>query len=171
MNEINDIKIIKSVTDLRVQTPFSYEFLRRIKLCGAQYDAKDSSWILPVEAEKHVRELLTEVFGKDDRPAQLVTAHITVKRIYEVVRQGVEWWGRIIAQAETNRGPVRVGKKVIFVRGEPVAGGSRARWKTIIDDGCVIDVFDVPARAVFGRRYAGIEVEAYDKGGKLIELH
>lgn len=173
MPDVNDIQIIRHFTTLNVVTPYSHEFLRHVKLLGGKWDSNTKSWELPIDAEKELRKTLIAIFGKDDHPVELVTVHVNVKQDLFAERMGIEWWGRIIAYATGRDSGAKPGAKVAFCNGSPPpeSGGSRARWKTIIREGTELDVYDVPVRAVYSRRYAGIEVSAYTKEGEQIAIH
>ena len=174
MQAPNDISIEKGFTELSVKTPYSWEFVDAVKnKLGGTWDPDTGAWILPLAAEKALRKTLISIFGKDDQPTELCNVHIKVLSQYEAVGRSVEWWGRTIAKARNRDSGATVPRNagVAFLTGEPHSGGSRARWKTIIDAGSEIEVYNVPVRAVFSRRYKGIEVTVFDEKGEKIGIH
>ena len=169
MAEVNDIRIDKSATKISVVSPFSWEFLDKVQLLGGEWNPRSRRWVLPIDAEKALRKALISVYGKDDQPTELVNVHVTVHEDIEAVRRGIEWWGRVIAQARDRDSGALPGQGVAFSKGKPRSGGSRALWKTHIYKDSELEIYDVPLRAVFGRQYPGIEVTVFDKRGERID--
>jgi len=127
-------------------TPYSPEFIQRIKKCGGQWDAESRRWHIPEDALPIARTIMREIYGEtDEAPAtETVTLEATFTR--DAVGYGVpiELAGRVVARAWGRDSGARSGNEVAFIEGNPASGGSTRNWTTIVPAGSVVLLFRIP---------------------------
>lgn len=129
-----------------VFTPYNADFVKKVKLIGgAKWDSTKKAWSVPATAVNQVREIMQEVYGETDLPADGAKVSVRVKVVSPLVKtcDGIRLFGKTIAEARNRDGGSRVGDDVAFVAGEPESGGSARRWETIIKEGAEFVVHNV----------------------------
>lgn len=134
---------------IAVDTPYNPEFVRRIKQAGGRWDASRRVWICDARDIETVRQIMRDVYGRDDLPQEVVSVRVTVggNRI-EAYRGPVVLFGRTVASAYGRDSGAKVGEGVSFSAGGATSGGSMKNWYTIIRPGSVFTIHDVPKAAV-----------------------
>jgi hypothetical protein len=129
---------------IRVESPFHPDFVRQIRAAGGKWDGTRQAWVLDARTLETVREICRRVYGEDDRGSERVTLRVTFAERYTGDRAPCVLAGRTLARAWGRDSGACVGEGVSFVKGAPHSGGSVKNWLTVIPDGCVLDIFDVP---------------------------
>jgi len=104
-------------------------------------------WLFPAEETENVKHMAERLYGTSDSDTELTT-NITVRfnTTLEETREGIYGLGRMLVRAKYRDSGVRFGPGVTYRSGpEPTSGGSLKYWKTIIPDGCTLNVRAVPA--------------------------
>lgn len=131
-----------------VYTPFNRDFVDKIKLMGARWNPAARCWQVDECIVPDVREAMRSVYGRDDQPvAEVVDVELTFDESVCEGKGPVTILGRIVASAWGRDTGARVGDGVMFVKGRPDSGGSRAHWETYIPAGCVVKLLKVPKMA------------------------
>lgn len=134
---------------IAVDTPYNPEFIRRIKQAGGRWDASRRVWICDARDTDMVREIMRDVYGRDDMPQEVVSVRVTVGEEQITAWRGpVVLFGRTIASAFGRDSGARVGDGVAFSAGGATSGGTMKHWYTVIRPGSVFVVHDVPRAAV-----------------------
>lgn len=131
-----------------ITSPYSAEFVSRIRYMGGKWDAVSRRWVIPSEALPAVRELLMDIYGETDVAPAEETATVVVEYLHNVsaVRGAVYLGGRTIAKATGRDSGAMIGPGVAFTCGQPQSGGSHLNWMTIIPAGCVVELYRVPLK-------------------------
>lgn len=129
-----------------IYTPYSSEFVQRVKALGGRWDAADRCWNVCEQTVEMVREAMREIYGRcDTEPTATVTVVATFSNELSAWHEGVRLFGRVLAAARSRDSGARVGDGVAFIKGKPTSGGSQANWRTFIPAGCEVEIYDVPA--------------------------
>ena len=152
-----------------IYTPFNRDFVAAIKsnIGGRKWDADNKCWTVPEEALPQVRQIMMDVYGETDLPdaGGSVTVKVTFKEEWSVRCDDVVIFKKVLASARGRDSGARPGDDVTYLEGEPTSGGSRANWKSIVPEGCVILLRHVP-KSVWDR-FGGSEefdAELVDEG-------
>lgn len=131
-----------------IYTPFNRDFVAAIKsnIGGRKWDADNKCWTVPEEALSQVRQIMMDVYGETDLPdaGGSVTVKLTIKQDLSEYCDGVIRFKKVLALARDRDSGARPGDDVTYLEGEPTSGGSRANWKSIVPEGCVILLRHVP---------------------------
>jgi hypothetical protein len=140
------IQIEHDEQTIRVESPYSAEFVERARALGGRWDRAARVWTFDAEAEEAVRKALRDAFGTagdDAEPTTTLYVYATNDRATTrgPVRlvEGIE-----LARAFSRDSDARMAQNVAHLRGDrPESGGSRANWETRIPAGCLLAVYDV----------------------------
>lgn len=129
-----------------LSTPYSTEFIQRIKRCGGRWDAESRRWHVPEDALPVARTIMREIYGETDEAPAVETVTLEATFTRDAVGYGapIELAGRVIARAWGRDSGARSGNEVAFVEGNPTSGGSTRNWTTIVPAGSVVLLFRVP---------------------------
>lgn len=131
-----------------VFTPFNRDFVAAIKsnIGGRKWDADNKCWTVPEESLPQVRQIMMDVYGETDLPdaGGSVTVKLTIKEDLSEYCDGVIRFKKVLALARDRDSGARAGEDVTYLEGKPTSGGSRANWKSIVPEGCVILLRHVP---------------------------
>lgn len=131
-----------------IYTPYNKDFVSRIKLLGARWNADARCWQINERAIEDVRNAMREIYGRDDLPiTQTVDVELVFSRSFSALREPVTIMGRTIASAYGRDSGARIGDGVMFLSGNPESGGSVKNWNTVIPEGCVIKLPNLPKPA------------------------
>ena len=134
----------------KIYTPYNPLFVAMLKksIGGAKWTG--SAWSVPEAAVDHVRKIMLEVYGENDIPdgAGKVTVRVTVTENISEDRGPVVLYGKVVAGARGRDSGAKVGEEVAFIEKAPRSGGSKHYWETIIPEGAVFDIRNVPKRIV-----------------------
>lgn len=136
-----------------IYTPYSPEFVNRIRMIGgAKWDSAKKCWTIPAEAVDNCRDIMRDVYGEADIPDTEPRLKLRVKflRDDDASRGPYMAFGKMIADARGRNSGARPGDGVVFVEGAPRSGGSAKNWLSIVPEGCVVELRDVP-RAMYER--------------------
>lgn len=150
-----------------IYTPYSPEFVNRIRMIGgAKWDSAKKCWTIPAEAVDNCRDIMRDVYGEADIPDTEPRLKLRVKflRDDDALRGPYVAFGKTIADARGRDSGARPGDGVVFVEGAPRSGGSAKNWLSIVPEGCVVELRNVP-RAMYERDR---DREIY--GGKVFEV-
>lgn len=130
-----------------IYTPYNANFVSAIKkVGGAKWQSDKKAWAVPTAAVEAVREIMRNVYGEDDTPD--ASERITVRLTFE---QGLSTWhgdvtllGKCISHAYGRDSGATVGQDVAFIKGGPDSGGSVKNWTSIVEQGSVAILSNVP---------------------------
>lgn len=144
-----------------VYTPYHPGFVKDIKTIGkARWDSVDKCWTVPAATVDRVREIMMEVYGETDLPDVSKRVTVRVQFLEEVEREcePLVLFGKIIATAYNRDSGARPGDDVVLIDGELKSGGSWKYWKTIVSEGTVVEVYDVPEAALWDGNWFTYEI-------------
>lgn len=131
---------------LSVFTPYNAQFVARIKmLSGSRWSREEKCWQVSAANEEAVREIMREIYGRDDRPIKTVTVRIRVPEQKGAFEGPVTIWGKTLALASGRDSGARIGDSVSLVAGSIDSGGSAKNWKSIVQAGSEFILESVPA--------------------------
>jgi len=117
-------KIIEANGKAQIVSPYNPEFVDKIKKLGGRWDSAAKVWTVDPRNVEVVRQAMREVYGQDDRPADLVSVKVTMLSSKSEGRGPVVMLGRTIASAWGRDSGARIGEGVVFVEGGADSGGS-----------------------------------------------
>lgn len=132
-----------------VYTPYNEVFIYEVKRLGGRWNSDDKCWTVNEKAVEDVRNLMQDIFGRDDQPVgETVDVELTFTEDVSQVRGTVDIYGRVIASASGKLSGARQGPDVMFMEGEVKSGGTNQYWETIVCKGAVVKMLSVPKRIV-----------------------
>lgn len=143
MNEKRQVKTVESQSTLKVYSPYYPTLAEKAKRLGGKWDG--NCWTFDIRMKKEVRELYLDIYGDwPGEPTEYVTLHAEAPDGISKLQSGIFLAGRCIARAWGRDSGAKIGDGVIFRAGDADSGGSMKNWKTTLDAGTVIEIFDVP---------------------------
>lgn len=144
---MEEIKIEVMGENANVYTPYSSIFVKKINgIGGARWNSSKRCWIVPVESVDAIREIMRQVYGKDDSPAgecETLKLRIIVKKELSNSCDDVNLFGKCLCHATGRDSGGRPGNDVFYVAGKPNSGGSVKNWKSIVPVGSEIILSNV----------------------------
>lgn len=146
---MSDFEITIDNGRAKIYTPYNAEFVARIKLLSGRWNASDRCWSVPESALEDVRDAMRAIYGRDDRPvADTVNVILRFGGSVNAHCSAVTLLGRTIARAWGRDSGAKPGDGVMFLEGEPDSSGSMRNWYTVVPQGCVVKLLDVPRAAI-----------------------
>lgn len=130
-----------------VFTPYNKNFVSEIKkIGGAKWDQSRKAWCIPADAVEQARVIMKRVYGETDIPdgGRKVSVQLTFKESFSADRSAITIFGKTVATAFGRDSGAKVGNDAIFTSGAPESGGSAKYWQTIVPEGSVVVLRDVP---------------------------
>lgn len=130
----------------QIKTPYNADFVSKIRMVGgAKWDAEKRRWIVPETAVPAVREIMRDVYGRDDLvEGETVSVRLTFAETLERTTTSVIIMGHTISRAYGRDSGANPGDGVSFVQGECFSGGSARNWTSGVKSGSVVIVDKVP---------------------------
>lgn len=151
-----------------ITSPYNADFISAIKrIGGASWDRARKVWSIPADTVEQAREIMRRVYGEDDRPNTQpnVSVRLTFgKEVYRI-HEPIMIYGKTVASAYGRDSGARVGDDVAIVAGNPTSGGSVKNWATIIPEGCIAVLHNVPQAALQMELPKGVTAEVIEKKG------
>lgn len=141
------MRIIVKNGEAYIYTPFHSEFVAKIKRVGsARWDPVCGAWVVNAKYISAVRKIMCDVYGESDIPAEgkRFDVKLTFSKQYHCERDGVFFFGKCLAYARGRDGGAKGGEGVCYLDGSCSSGGSARNWQSIIEEGSVVMVYDVP---------------------------
>lgn len=139
-----------------VDTPYNAAFVERAKMAGGVWNSANRAWIFPAEQTAAVRSILMDVYGEDDRAADVARVRLRCVCWVQELPYGEQAWpneggaldislaGRQVARAFGRDSGARPGADVVVVAGGFSSGGSRNNPRLTVKDGTVVDLLRTP---------------------------
>lgn len=145
------ISIQTSGSSITITTPYNPAFVTELKSTfgrNARWNAADKAWTVPAADEAKARELVRNHYGTDGTEQASGGVTVTVRwtaHTDEVAERGpVMRYGRPIVSAQGRDTGAIPQSGVVLESGEIRSGGSRQYWETIVREGAVLVIHDVP---------------------------
>jgi hypothetical protein len=141
---------------LELQAPYHPVLPFRSKQIGGKWLGAEVGWVFPLEEEEALRRVCLDIWAVDGSPASLdtrVELQITVderapvRSVFVAYQSPIFLVGREIAASLRNRRGARPGRGVRFLAGKPRCLSSSNSWMTVIPNGSVFILRDVPSGA------------------------
>lgn len=141
-----DFKITIANGMAQIKTPYNANFVAKIKMVGgAKWDAEKRRWTVPESAVPAVREIMRDVYGRDDLiEGETVSVRLTFAETVEKTTTSVIIMGHTISRAYGRDSGANPGDGVSFVLGECFSGGSMRNWTSGVKSGSVVIIDKVP---------------------------
>jgi hypothetical protein len=166
------IKIEKKDGKIYVTSDYHSDLPWRAKELGGRWQPATKSWAYDEAKIDQVKAIYTKVYGiygdipvAGDDTADTVHVRITFDDGAEVTNRGIYFGGHCIAWATGRDSNGRLSDKATLIKGNVTSGGSRANWRTVVEPGTIIDVYDIPATAA-----TSVAKEAAAKDGITIDI-
>lgn len=134
-------------TQTAVYTPYNAAFVSAIrKIGGAKWDPEGKAWMVPTASLPQVREIMRNIWGEDDQldTCKRVTVRLTFREICSAECRPVEILGKTVSRAYGRDSGARPGDDVAFEAGGPRSGGSAKNWRSVVEEGSVAILRNVP---------------------------
>ena len=166
------IHLEASEAELTVKCPFNSVWRDCARAAGGQWVKQRKLWVFAPEAESHVRELLTSVFGDDGSAEEDdagVTIRVTALADHRAELGAIHLAGREIARAFGPASRVRIGTGVRFLVGAASPEGAAGAWSTMVPAGSVLEIRNVPLAqaALLTGAHEGWQIEALAPADRL----
>jgi hypothetical protein len=141
---------------LELQAPYHPVLPFRSKQIGGRWFGDEIGWVFPLEAEQALRSVCLDIWAVDGSPASLdervelqiaVDERTPVRSVFVAYQSSIFLVGREIAASLKNRRGARPGRGVRFLAGKPRCRLSSNSWMTVVPNGWVFIVRDVPVGA------------------------
>lgn len=141
-----DFKITIAKGAAQIKTPYNADFVSKIRMVGgAKWDAEKRRWTVPETAVPAVREIMRDVYGRDDLiEGETVSVRLTFAETVEKTTASVIIMGHTVSRAYSRDSGANPGDGVSFVQGECFSGGSMRNWTSGVKSGSVVIVDKVP---------------------------
>ena len=136
----------KNDTELAILAPYSKKFITRIKGLGGKW--ANPTWLVPLENEQYVRNLLVELFGTDGTETDLVSVEVRLPEGLSQLQGPIFLFGKLIASARGRDSGATVERDVALLEGEARSGGSVKNWDTVLTTPTTLVIRNVPRVAV-----------------------
>lgn len=141
-----DFKITIAKGAAQIKPPYNADFVSKIRMVGgAKWDAEKRRWTVPETAVPAVREIMRDVYGRDDLiEGETVSVRLTFAETIERTTTSVIIMGHTISRAYGRDSGANPGDGVSFVQGECFSGGSARNWTSGVKSGSVVIIDKVP---------------------------
>ena len=151
---------------LLISTPYSAEFVRKIKLLNGRWDSNAKVWSVDARDLDTVKKILTDIYGEsgiaEDAPVKRVSVRVSLDEIDSA--DSAELFGYPIAKRWTRDSPVKLAPNVVVVSGGfASSGGSRKAPYLNAARDTIVEIRDIP------ESMAQRAVEQY--GAKIIDYN
>ena len=142
-----------------IYTPYNPRFVAAVKkISGARWVPKEKAWCVGIQSLDHVREIMYDIYGETDlEQAEMKTLKIRILKKAETLRGPVTLAGRVLARAFNRDSGAIIGEDCELNKGEIRSGGSIINWTTVIEEGSVIFMRNVPENLIGKIRKEGSE--------------
>ena len=129
-----------------IYTPYNPRFVAAVKkISGARWVPKEKAWCVGIQSLDHVREIMYDIYGETDlEQAEMKTLKIRILKKAETRAFNRDSGAIIGEDCELNKGEIR-------------SGGSIINWTTVIEEGSVIFMRNVPENLIGKIRKEGSE--------------
>lgn len=146
MEDSMDFEITIAKGAAQIKTPYNADFVSKIRMVGgAKWDAEKRRWIVPETAVPAVREIMRDVYGRDDLiEGETISVRLTFAETLERTTTSVIIMGHTISRAYGRDSGANPGDGVSFVQGECFSSGSARNWSSGVKGGSVVIIDKVP---------------------------
>ena len=144
---MSDIVLKSNEGRTEIYTPYNPDFVSEIKrIGGARWNSSSKCWSVPEEMADAVREIIKSVYGYTDQEdaTEMVSVIVKFKRDVYRTRGSYEMFGKTLSRAWSRDSGARAGDDVIYLQGKPKSGGSRNNWDSIVPEGSIIKIINIP---------------------------
>jgi len=144
---------VESGPPVTVRSPYHPDWPQRAKALGGRWDPGSKTWRFDPRDLDRAREALFQVYGWDGTyPVEILDTRLLLDGLPGAKLDRLWMFGRLIAERRERDAPVRLGPRVIVVRGGfPPSGGSRKNPSLAPDPITELEVRDVPTGIVLAR--------------------
>lgn len=130
---------------LQVVSPYNPELPTAARALGGKLNGK--AWEFDQRLADDVAELYRRIYGEWPGDAtDYVKVRATALKDIAEDKAGIFLFGRCLARAYSRDSGAKLGDGVILREGRFRSGGSAKYWKTVCEEGTVVELFDVPRK-------------------------
>jgi hypothetical protein len=142
---------------LELQAPYHPVLPFRSKQIGGKWMGPEIGWTFPLVEEPALRALCQDIWAVDGSAAALestidlhvtVNEHAAVRTVFLAYELPIYLVGREIAASLANRKAARPGRGIRFLSGRPRCITTPSTWSTVIPNGSVFLIRNVPEAAI-----------------------
>lgn len=143
---MSSVQVAVTASNVVVSAPYNPDFAPRAKRLGGRWNPSGKTWGFDARDEARVRDLCRDVYGTDGSPEELCTVRVKLSA-QSCSSLAFFAFGRQLARAFGRDSGARLSDGVVLLSGSIGSGGSMKN-PVIATKGCVVEVRDVPVRAV-----------------------
>lgn len=166
------MKITVENNRANVYSPYNADFVSKIRgIGGAKWDSSAKCWSVPAESVDQVREIMLDVYGETDLiSGRKVSVRLTFSQSVAEYNAPVTIYGKTVSRAFGRDSGARVGNDVAFVQGAPKSGGSAKNWTSVVPEGSVVVLHNVPESMLEQELPGGVTAEVLSDEPNRAEL-
>lgn len=151
----------------KVLTPYNASFVAKIKRVGGKrWNGLEKCWEIPTSEIDTVRGYMMDVFGETDlAEGEKVTIQVKFNSDAEKCCESITLFGKTLARAYGRDSGATVGEDVTLISGTITSGGSMKYWTTVIREGAVFKVRNVPRAALEKDTGLDVDIEVLETPG------
>lgn len=149
-----------------LSTPYNAEFVRRIRnVSGAKWDPTRIAWCIDAAAVDDARAIMRDVYGEDDQTSgKKVKVKLHFSQRTYAYHGSITIYGKTLSRASSRDSGARSGDDVSFVAGSPESGGSMKNWASVVPQGAIVILHNVPESMLSEELPDGVTMEIMDTG-------
>lgn len=149
-----------------LSTPYNADFVKRIRnVSGAKWDPTRIAWRIDAAAVDDARAIMRDVYGEDDQTSgKKVKVKLHFSRRTYAYRGSVTIYGKTLSKASSRDSGAWSGEDVSFIAEAPESGGSMKNWASVVPEGAIVILHNVPESMLDQALPEGVTMEIMDAG-------
>lgn len=156
---MSDIVLKSSEGRTEIYTPYNPDFVSEIKrIGGARWNSTNKCWTVPEAMTDAVREIIKSVYGYTDQEnaAEMVSVIVRFKSDVYKTHESYKMFDKVLSRAWSRDSGAIAGDDVIYLEGKPKSGGSKKNWGSIVPEGSVVKITNIP-KSVYESKIQDLE--------------
>lgn len=149
-----------------LSTPYNADYVKRIRnVSGAKWDPTRIAWCIDAAAVDDARAIMRDVYGEDDQTSgKKVKVKLHFSQRTYAYHGSITIYGKTLSRASSRDSGARAGDDVSFVAGSPESGGSRNNWASVVPEGAIVILHNVPESMLDQALPEGVKMEIMGTG-------
>lgn len=137
------INITKEGKQFFVEAPWNPLFIDELKKLHGKWNPDKKIWTVDSFVDAQLHEIICEIFGDLSGPT-IESIKCSVISELRQEQDSVVFLGKVIASAKGRDTRITFDQDVVYTAKEPISGGSKKHWYSIIPQGSEFIIHDVP---------------------------
>lgn len=141
----NELMIVQQNQAAKVIAPYHKDFPAKMRELKGVWDKPNQCWWVHTSRVTEVRKIMRDIFGTDDiQGADFVDLNVTFHQQEGAYRKDYTLYGKVLSHATSLTSGGICGTDVIYLEKRPESGGSIKNWCSVVPEGAVIRLYNVP---------------------------